>query len=140
MKFKKWQWGFRFWLIWSNKDWIYFLPLTTETPAKESIWHSDSEDMASVKNNDPWEIRSKLDKPYDLPSLLPEERFQAVAYGGEIQAESGGFFELRKPSWEFPEAKADGIYWTEHHKGESSTESALEAYRWSSFSIQLSAV
>lgn len=47
-----------------------------------------------VQSSDPWERGRKWGKPYNCPSLLPEEQLQATLQGG------GPRSQIRKEKWE----------------------------------------
>lgn len=43
----------------------------------------------TTKESDPWEMENRWGKPYNCPSLLPWENFQAMVQGRGTQAERG---------------------------------------------------
>lgn len=58
-------------------------------------WSQDAR-YQKIKDSSPWEMENKQEEPYDYPSLLAGERFQAAAKGEEAEVEPSRLPELKK--------------------------------------------
>ena len=79
----------------SNRDWIYSLPWNNQKDRQtDKIYETMVFKPFQAMKDSYWERKTnKVSKPYNCPSFLPYEGFQAVAQGEKTQAELSQFSE-----------------------------------------------